>query len=284
MSLAVPGMRERGAGIVVNVASMAGLVPLRGASYYGAAKAGLAMASEIARIELARAACSVVTVYPGPVRWGSRAGPAPRSGASRPRPVDADRRGGALADRVIEALDRGQPAGHLSVAVCLAAGALRASRFVTEHLSPEPVHRRIGSPTFPPAGREDDTLKAVVLRAAAGRRPFRGERHVDDSSQLLGARPRRPRLRAARGLVRARRGRRSGRRNPRPEGRSDGPFQRGEEGGRRAELGEGRARAARFARHHRQPQRPPGALACASRRRQAQRRVDRVRLAPSTRR
>ena len=67
MSLAVPAMRERGRGLVVNVASMAGLVPLRGSAYYGAAKAGLAMASEISRLELARHGVHVLTVYPGPV-------------------------------------------------------------------------------------------------------------------------------------------------------------------------------------------------------------------------
>lgn len=68
MSLVAPGMSTRGAGAIVNVSSMAGVTPLRGCTYYGAAKAGLAMASEIARLELARAGVRVVTVYPGPVR------------------------------------------------------------------------------------------------------------------------------------------------------------------------------------------------------------------------
>jgi short-subunit dehydrogenase len=68
MSLAVPGMKARGFGVVVNVTSMAGLVPIRGSSYYGAAKAGLAMASEVAHIELRQHGVHVVTVYPGPVR------------------------------------------------------------------------------------------------------------------------------------------------------------------------------------------------------------------------
>jgi short-subunit dehydrogenase len=57
-----------GAGMIINVASMAGRVPLRGCVYYGAAKAGLAMASEIARAELGERGVRVVTVYPGPVR------------------------------------------------------------------------------------------------------------------------------------------------------------------------------------------------------------------------
>ncbi len=68
MSLLVPGMIAQRRGTIVNVTSMAGVTPLRGCSYYGAAKAGLAMASEIARLELAAHGVCVVTVYPGPVR------------------------------------------------------------------------------------------------------------------------------------------------------------------------------------------------------------------------
>lgn len=66
--LVVGGMVERGRGVIVNVASMAGKVPLKGCAYYGAAKAGLGMASEIARADLAPHGIRVVTVYPGPVR------------------------------------------------------------------------------------------------------------------------------------------------------------------------------------------------------------------------
>jgi short-subunit dehydrogenase len=68
MSLVTPAMIARGEGVVVNVSSMAGVTPLRGCSYYGASKAGLAMASEIAGLELAPRGVHVVTVYPGPVR------------------------------------------------------------------------------------------------------------------------------------------------------------------------------------------------------------------------
>ena len=67
MALAAPAMRTARRGIIVNVASMAGITPLLGCSSYGAAKAGLAMASEIARRELAAQGVHVVTVYPGPV-------------------------------------------------------------------------------------------------------------------------------------------------------------------------------------------------------------------------
>ena len=72
--LVVRGMVTRRTGFIVNVASMAGRVPLRGAAYYGSAKAGLAMASEIARADLAGHGVRVVTVYPGPVKSALEAG------------------------------------------------------------------------------------------------------------------------------------------------------------------------------------------------------------------
>ncbi len=65
--LVVRGMVERGEGLILNIASMAGKVPLKGCAYYGASKAGLAMASEIARAELGVHGVRVITVYPGPV-------------------------------------------------------------------------------------------------------------------------------------------------------------------------------------------------------------------------
>ncbi|HUJ58107.1 MAG TPA: SDR family NAD(P)-dependent oxidoreductase [Kofleriaceae bacterium] len=66
--LVVRGMVARGFGVIVNVASMAGRVPLRGCAYYGASKAGLGLASEVARADLAPHGVRVVTVYPGPVK------------------------------------------------------------------------------------------------------------------------------------------------------------------------------------------------------------------------
>lgn len=67
MQLAVAGMPERG-GHIVNISSMAGRVPLRGCAYYGAAKAGLLFASQIAGLELAERRIHVLSVLPGPVR------------------------------------------------------------------------------------------------------------------------------------------------------------------------------------------------------------------------
>lgn len=68
MSLLAPSMVAARHGAIVNIASMAGVTPLRGCAHYGAAKAGLAMASECAQLDLWPHGVTVVTVLPGPVR------------------------------------------------------------------------------------------------------------------------------------------------------------------------------------------------------------------------
>ena len=70
MDLALPAMIEAGRGCVINVASMAGRVPLRGCSYYGAAKAAIGLASEVARLDVKERGVDVITVYPGPIYSG----------------------------------------------------------------------------------------------------------------------------------------------------------------------------------------------------------------------
>lgn len=101
MALVAPTMAAAQRGTIINVASMAGLVPLRGCVFYGAAKAGLAMASEVAHAELAPENVHVVTVYPGPVRSGleSRArAQVPTSWLTRSLPLgDPDALGEAIA-------------------------------------------------------------------------------------------------------------------------------------------------------------------------------------------
>ena len=63
----LPSMLARRAGTIVDVASVAGLCATNGYAWYGASKAGLAMASETLRAEVAPHGVHVVTVYPGPV-------------------------------------------------------------------------------------------------------------------------------------------------------------------------------------------------------------------------
>jgi short-subunit dehydrogenase len=63
----VQGMIARGHGTLVDVSSMAGIAPTPFMSFYNAAKAGLAAASESLRAELKPYGVHVLTVYPGPV-------------------------------------------------------------------------------------------------------------------------------------------------------------------------------------------------------------------------
>ncbi len=104
------GMAERGRGIIVNVASMAGKVPLRGCTYYGASKAGLAMASEIARADLAPDGIRVVTVYPGPVKSALEQGARDAYGGGgilgKLAPTGAP---AELARRILHAIDHDEP-------------------------------------------------------------------------------------------------------------------------------------------------------------------------------
>ncbi|MDB4957361.1 MAG: oxidoreductase, short-chain dehydrogenase/reductase family protein [Myxococcales bacterium] len=106
----VPGMIERGAGVIVNIASMAGRVPLKGGTYYCASKAGLAMASEIARSELATHGVRVVTVYPGPVKSALEQGARDAYGGGgvlgRFVPTGEP---SELARRIMSAIDRDEP-------------------------------------------------------------------------------------------------------------------------------------------------------------------------------
>ncbi len=107
--LVVRGMVERRRGFIVNVASMAGRVPLKGCTYYGAAKAGLAMASEIARAELSPHGVRVVTVYPGPVHSALEAGARAAFGGALLSRMAPTGQPAELATRIVRALVDDEP-------------------------------------------------------------------------------------------------------------------------------------------------------------------------------
>ncbi|MCX5747680.1 MAG: SDR family NAD(P)-dependent oxidoreductase [Proteobacteria bacterium] len=131
---------ERGApGLIVNISSMAGKVPLKGCAYYGASKAGLAMASEIAHAELAPHGIRVVTVYPGPVtspvEQGMRDAYGGGGALGKYAPTGAP---GALATRIVRAIDQHEPRVVYPRAYELGFTAPNLSRWLALSLGPDP--------------------------------------------------------------------------------------------------------------------------------------------------
>jgi short-subunit dehydrogenase len=102
----LPAMTARRAGTIVNVTSVAGLVPLPYAVHYSASKAALSSASEHLRLELAPHNINVLTVYPGPIitAMGERAAASYEKDAL-PRAFWGSVDG--LATAVVGSLDRG---------------------------------------------------------------------------------------------------------------------------------------------------------------------------------
>jgi 3-hydroxybutyrate dehydrogenase len=139
MSLAAPGMATRGAGTIVNVTSMAGRVPLRGCAYYGGAKAGLGMASEIAHLELAPSGVHVVTVYPGPVASALEKGARGQLRPSRIARLMPTGDPTVIARAVVRAVDRREPRVIYPALYAMADRAIGVATWVTRRFSPEPT-------------------------------------------------------------------------------------------------------------------------------------------------
>ncbi|HEU0030866.1 MAG TPA: SDR family NAD(P)-dependent oxidoreductase [Kofleriaceae bacterium] len=138
--LVVRGMVERRRGLIVNVASMAGKVPLKGCAYYGASKAGLAMASEIARADLAPHGVQVVTVYPGPVRSALEQGARDAYGGGgllgRFAPTGDPEE---LARRILAAVERDEPRVIYPRLYGVGWSATNLSSWITLSYGPPPV-------------------------------------------------------------------------------------------------------------------------------------------------
>lgn len=71
---ALPGMRARGSGWIVNVSSVAGLRGVTGFGYYSATKFALEAVTEVLREEVADMGIRVLAVEPGSFRTGAYAG------------------------------------------------------------------------------------------------------------------------------------------------------------------------------------------------------------------
>lgn len=109
MQLAGGPMLERGRGTVINICSVAGLMPFKGAALYGAAKAGIAMASEIARAEWLDRGVEVLTVYPGPIASPLEAGARAGWGDTPWQRLIPSVSPASLADAILDATRRGRP-------------------------------------------------------------------------------------------------------------------------------------------------------------------------------
>jgi short-subunit dehydrogenase len=139
MHLAVRGMLPRGNGAVVNVSSMAGRVPIRGCTFYGAAKTGIAQASEIAFLELRPKGIHILTVYPGPVESALEArarGQVKQGFVSRNIPTGTP---DELARQVLSALERRKIRVVYPAPYRLAYLFLGISGWVTTKFSPSPL-------------------------------------------------------------------------------------------------------------------------------------------------
>lgn len=135
----LPSMLERGHGFVVNVASMAGRLPIKGCAIYGAAKAGLAMASEVAHAELASRGVRVVTVYPGPVKSALEKGARAQFGGGRVKDAIPTGDPKRLARRVVKAIDEGAARVVFPALYELGYHAVGVASRATLALGPEPL-------------------------------------------------------------------------------------------------------------------------------------------------
>ncbi|EID71738.1 MULTISPECIES: SDR family oxidoreductase [Rhodococcus] len=98
MRMVLPGMVERGSGHIVNVASMAGKLPVPGMAVYNASKFGAVGLSASVRAEFAPAGVSVSTVLPSAVRTGLSSGVPLGGGMPTVDPED-------VADAIVRTLD-----------------------------------------------------------------------------------------------------------------------------------------------------------------------------------
>lgn len=135
-TLVLPEMLARGAGAIVDVASMAAIAPTPGMLFYNASKGALAAASEGLRGEIRARGVHVVTVYPGPVSSAMEAAAREKyeaTAAARKVPTGtADE----LARLVLRAIDKRAPRVIYPGVYGMARHFPNVTRWVTDALTP----------------------------------------------------------------------------------------------------------------------------------------------------
>jgi short-subunit dehydrogenase len=114
MQAAIPAMRRRGGGAIINISSVAGHIPLAFGAAYSATKFAMNAIGKAARIELMAAGINVLTVCPGYIATNFHANKV--VGKVRQR-MGAAARSGANAESVARATLRGYLKGKREVVV-----------------------------------------------------------------------------------------------------------------------------------------------------------------------
>lgn len=127
-------------GTIINVASMAGRVPIAGCSYYGGAKAGMAHASEIMHNELTSRDINVITVYPGPIYSGLESHARDQVKAGPVSKLIPTGQPDAIAARISEAVAERAPRVIYPPVYNVAHYFNGVARWVTAKTSPQPLN------------------------------------------------------------------------------------------------------------------------------------------------
>lgn len=126
-------------GTIVNIASLAGIVPTPGMMHYNAAKSALGAASESLRAELSQTGVHVLTVYPGPVSTDMEAAAVEAYGnAASARLIPRGTPEG-LASQILQAIDRRSPRVVYPRIYGVARWFQPLARWLTERTAPAPV-------------------------------------------------------------------------------------------------------------------------------------------------
>lgn len=132
----LPGMLARRRGTVVEVCSVAAFAALLGTTYYAAAKAGLAAASEVLRGELRGSGVNVVTVYPGPIRTAMSTQAFDSFADHWTKRLATEASPEALAARIRRAVDRQQSRVIFPAGYAFARHLPHAARWLLDRLTP----------------------------------------------------------------------------------------------------------------------------------------------------